>query len=378
MERADIVIIGGGIAGAAAGFALAPQCRVVLLERESQPGYHSTGRSAALFTEAYGNATIRALTKASRAFFTTPPQGFTHHPLLTPRGIITIGRADQREAVEKGFVEAHRHVKSVRRVSADEVCTQLPVMRRDYVAHAFIEPEAMDIDVNATHRGYLRGITAAGGRIVTDAEVLGLGRKGADWQVETKAGTFSAPVVVNAAGAWCDEVGKLAGLTPVGLVPKRRTAITFDMPAGQDPSPWPSMIDADEQFYFKPDAGRILASPADETPMPPCDVQPDEMDIAVLVDRLEQATTFQVRRIAAKWAGLRSFVFDKTLVAGFDKDAPGFFWVAGQGGYGIQTSPTMSRVVGALALGRSMPSDLIDAGVTEAALAPARLRQGRS
>jgi D-arginine dehydrogenase len=378
MQQADILIIGGGIAGAAAGFALAPQRRVILLERESQPGYHSTGRSAALFTEAYGNAAIRALTKASRAFFMGPPQGFTEHPLLTPRGIITIGRADQKDAVEAGFVEAHRHVKSVRRMTADEACTQLPVMRRDYVAHAFIEPEAMDIDVHAVHRGYLRGMTAAGGRIVTDAEVLALGRNGKDWQVETKAGAFSAPVVINAAGAWCDEIGKLAGLTPIKLVPKRRTALTFDLPAGQDPAPWPSMIDANEQFYFKPDAGRILASPADETPMPPCDVQPDEMDIAILIDRLEQATTFQVRRIAAKWAGLRSFVSDKTLVAGFDKDAPGFFWVAGQGGYGIQTSPTMARVVGALALGKGMPSDLVDAGVTEAVLAPARLRQGRS
>lgn len=378
MERADILIIGGGIAGAAAGFALTREKRVILLERESQPGYHSTGRSAALFTEAYGNAMIRALTKASRAFFMGPPAGFTDHPLLTPRGIITVGRADQKDAVEAGFVEAHRHVKSVRRMTADEACTQLPVMRRDYVAHAFIEPEAMDIDVHATHRGYLRGMTAAGGRIVTDAEVLGLSRTGADWQVETKAGAFAAPVVINAAGAWCDEIGKLAGLAPIGLVPKRRTAITFDLPAGQDPSSWPSMIDASEQFYFKPDAGRILASPADETPMPPCDVQPDEMDIAVLIDRLEQATTFQVRRIAAKWAGLRSFVFDKTLVAGFDDKAPGFFWVAGQGGYGIQTSPTMARVVGALALGKPLPADLVDAGVTEAVLSPARLRQGRS
>jgi D-arginine dehydrogenase len=375
MEQADILIIGGGIAGAAAGFALAPQRRVVLLERESQPGYHSTGRSAALFTEAYGNATIRALTRASRTFFIDPPVGFTAHPLLTPRGIITAGRADQKVAVEAGFVEAHRHVKSVRRLSPDEVCAQLPVMRRDYVAHAFIEPEAMDIDVHAVHRGYLRGMTAAGGRIVTDAEVLALGPKGAGWQVETKAGAFSAPVVVNAAGAWCDEIGKLAGLAPIGLVPKRRTAITFDLPAGQAPSPWPSMIDPDEQFYFKPDAGRILASPADETPTPPCDVQPDELDIAVLIDRLERATTFQVRRLAARWAGLRSFVFDKTLVAGFDADAPGFFWLAGQGGYGIQTSPTMARVVAALVQGEALPSDLIDAGVTAAMLAPTRCRR---
>lgn len=373
MTEADIVIIGGGIAGAAAGFALAPQRRIVLLERESQPGYHSTGRSAALFTEAYGNATIRALTKASRAFFLGPPSGFAEHPLLTPRGIITIGRADQKDAVEQGFAEAHRHVKSVRRISPGEACAQLPVLRRDYVAHAFIEPEAMDIDVHAVHRGYLRGVTAAGGRIVTDAEVTGLAQNGG-WRVATRAGEFTAPVVINAAGAWCDEIANLAGIAPIGLVPKRRTAITFDLPAGQSPAAWPSMIDADEQFYIKPDAGRILASPADETPMPPSDVQPDELDIAILVDRLEQSTTLQVKRIASKWAGLRSFVFDKTLVAGFDAEAPGFFWLAGQGGYGIQTSPTMARVAAALIMGKGLPPDLIDAGVTEAALAPARCR----
>jgi D-arginine dehydrogenase len=270
--------------------------------------------------------------------------------------------------------EGHRHLKSVTRLTLDEVFARLPVMRRDYVADAYIEPEAMDIDVHTVHRGYLRGMTAKGGRIVTDAEVTGLSRDGAGWRVATRAGEFTAPVVVNAAGAWCDEVAKLAGIAPIGLVPKRRTAITFDPPQGQAIHDWPSMIDVDEQFYFKPDAGRILASPADETPMPPCDVQPDELDIAILVDRLEQATTLQVKRIASKWAGLRSFVADKTLVAGFERGAPGFFWLAGQGGYGIQTSPTMARVAASLIAGKGLPPDLTDLGLTEATLAPARFR----
>jgi D-arginine dehydrogenase len=374
MNSADIVIIGGGIAGAAAGFALAPDHRVILLERETQPGYHSTGRSAALFTEAYGNSAIRALTIASRAFFMAPPPGFAEHKLLTPRGVMMIGRADQKERFELALEEGHRHLKSVTRLTLDEVFARLPVMRRDYVADAYIEPEAMDIDVHAVHRGYLRGMTAKGGRIVTDAEVTGLSRDGAGWRVATRAGEFTAPVVVNAAGAWCDEVAKLAGIAPIGLVPKRRTAITFDPPQGQAIHDWPSMIDVDEQFYFKPDAGRILASPADETPMPPCDVQPDELDIAILVDRLEQATTLQVKRIASKWAGLRSFVADKTLVAGFERGAPGFFWLAGQGGYGIQTSPTMARVAASLIAGKGLPPDLTDLGLTEATLAPARFR----
>jgi D-arginine dehydrogenase len=374
MQQADIVIIGGGIAGAAAGFALAPKHRVILLERESQPGYHSTGRSAALFTEAYGNSAIRALTIASRAFFMAPPPGFAEHRLLTPRGVMMIGRADQRERFEVALEEAHRHVKTVARVALDDAFARIPALRRDYVADVFIEPEAMDIDVHAVHRGYLRGLTARGGRIVTDAEVTCLSRDGAGWRIATRAGDFAAPVVVNAAGAWCDEVAKLAGVAPIGLVPKRRTAITFDPPPGQSPHTWPSLIDVDEEFYFKPDAGRILASPADETPMPPCDVQPDELDIAILVDRLEQATTLQVKRIASKWAGLRSFVADKTLVAGFDRDAPGFFWLAGQGGYGIQTSPTMARITAGLIAGKGLPPDLVDLGLTEATLAPARCR----
>jgi D-arginine dehydrogenase len=373
-ERADIVIIGGGIAGAAAGFALAPQRRVVLLERESQPGYHSTGRSAALFTEAYGNRTIRALTKASRAFFTAPPAGFAEHPLLTPRGTMIIGRADQREAVDRSFEEAHALVPSVRRLTPDEALRLVPALRADYIAAAYTEPEAMDIDVHAIHRGYLRGIAAHGGRIVTDAEVTELAREGSQWRVRSRAGAFAADVVINAAGAWCDEVAKLAGIAPIGLVPKRRTAITFDMPDPKAIHRWPSVISVDEQFYFKPDAGRMLASPADETPMPPCDVQPEELDIAVLIDRLERATTLHVGRPASKWAGLRSFVFDKTLVAGFDESAPGFFWLSGQGGYGIQTSPAMARVTAALIAGKGMPGDLADSGLTEAILAPARCR----
>ncbi len=374
MESTDIVIIGGGVAGAAAGFALASRRRVVLLERENQPGYHSTGRSAALFTEAYGNRAIRALTRASRAFFMAPPAGFAEHPLLTPRGTMIIARADQRERFEQSFADAHALVPTVRRITAEEALRLVPVLRPDYVAHAHLEPEAMDIDVHAVHRGYLRGITAHGGRIATDAEVTEIARDGARWRVRSRAGEFAADIIVNAAGAWCDEVAKLAGVAPIGLVPKRRTAITFDMPDPQAIHGWPSVIDVDEQFYVKPDAGRMLASPADETPMPPCDVQPEEFDIAVLIDRLEQATTLQVRRLVSKWAGLRSFVADKTLVAGFDETASGFFWLAGQGGYGIQTSPAMARVAAALIGGQGMPDDLLAMGVTEAVLAPRRCR----
>ncbi len=376
MTHCDIVIIGGGIAGAGAGYALAQAGQsVVLLEREAQPGYHTTGRSAALFSETYGNAPIRALTVASRDFLINPPAGFSDVPILTPRGVLQIGTDDRAARLDAAYEEMRRLVPSLRRLTPEQALAQVPVLRPEAVTGgALAEPEAMDIEVHALHRGFLRGLTAAGGRIVTDAEVTGIGRKGADWQVETGKGAFSAPVLINAAGAWADVMAAAAGVAPIGLQPKRRTAVTFDPPNGADIHAWPMVIDADENFYFKPDAGRVLLSPCDETDCEPCDAQADEMDIAVAVDRLETATTLQVRRLAAKWAGLRSFVADRTIVCGFDPAAPGFFWLAAQGGYGIQTSAAMARVAGALAMGRSLPQDIADLGLTEMDLSPARLR----
>jgi D-arginine dehydrogenase len=221
------------------------------------------------------------------------------------------------------------------------------------------------------HQGFLRGIRAAGGEVACNAEVLALTRSGG-WQVESRAGVFRAPVVVNAAGAWADEIGRLAGARPLGLTPLRRTAITFDAPPGVAISEWPAVIDVDEQWYFKPDAGRLLASPADETPSPPCDAQPDEYDIALLVERLTQATTLKVPRLAAKWAGLRSFVADRTIALGFDTNVAGFFWLAGQGGYGIQTAPAAGRAAAALARGMELPADIGDLGVDAGQLSPSR------
>jgi D-arginine dehydrogenase len=230
----------------------------------------------------------------------------------------------------------------------------------------------MDIDVNALHQGYLRGLKARGGELRTDAAVHELSRKDGSWIAKTKAGEFRGAVIVDAAGAWGDEVAALAGARPVGITPKRRTAILFQPPAGIDSRDWHSVIDADEQFYFRPDAGRIMASPADETPSPPCDAQPEELDIAILIDRLEQAADLPVRRIENRWAGLRTFAKDKTPVVGFDSKVENFFWLVGQGGYGIQTAPGISRLVGALVQGKGVPADLADLGVTQQALSPAR------
>jgi len=374
MERCDFLVIGAGIAGASAAYELARHGQVILLEQESQPGYHTTGRSAALFTETYGNLTIRRLTSAGRGFFKAPPEGFGDHPLLTPRGTLFVARADQLGTLEKALAEIPTAAEPPRRLDAVDAIAMNPALDPGYVAAALYEPGAEDIDVHALHGGFLRGMRARGGRLAVNAQVERLARESGVWVAETPAGRFAAPVAVNAAGAWCDAVAAQAGVRPVGLVPKRRTAFTFDPPEGMDPGPWPATIDIDEQFYFRPEAGRILGSPADETPSEPCDAQPEELDIAIGIDRIETATVLRVRRLASRWAGLRSFVADKTPVVGFDPEAEGFFWLAGQGGYGIQTSPALGRAVAELVTQGDLPGDLKARGLERAALAPERLR----
>ncbi len=373
MTEYRFAIVGAGIAGASAGYNLASAGPTLLLEREGQPGYHSTGRSAALYTETYGNRVIRGLTLASRPFFEAPPAGFAEHPLLTPRGTLVIARADQREKLAASLAESKAILPSVEGVDGARAAALCPTLRPGYVVSAFYEEDARDMDVHAIHQGFLRGFRAAGGRLVCDAEVTRLSRNGAGWTITTRAGTFTADVIINAAGAWADVLARMAGAKPVGLVPKRRTAVTIEPPAESGFRSWPAVIDVDEQFYWKPDAGQLILSPADETPVEPQDIQPEEMDIAICVDRVDQATTLAIRRVLRKWAGLRSFVRDKSPVAGFAPEAPGFFWLAGQGGYGIMTSPAMGRVAAALAQQKPLPDDIAAHGVTAADLAPQRL-----
>ncbi len=372
MDSYDFIIVGGGIAGASAGYELAAHARVLVLERESQPGYHSTGRSAALYVQTHGPAVVRALARGAKNFFLNPPAGFAEHPLLTPRGMLIIGRADQAALLDQNFAQSSRHIVGLRRLDANEARGMVPLLNEDYVAGAVLDPEVMDMDVHAIHWGFIRGMRARGGRLAIGAGLQGLERNGSAWTVRTAAGDFAAPVVIDAAGAWCDEVGALAGAGAIGLVPKRRTAFIFDPPPGAGIAGWPSVIDVGEEFYFKPDAGKFLGSPADQTPMEPCDVQPDDFDIALAVERIQRAARIPVTHINRKWAGLRSFVADGSPVVGYDARVEGFFWVAGQGGYGIETSPSMGRLSASLALGRGVPADLAAQGVTEAALSPAR------
>jgi D-arginine dehydrogenase len=369
-SRADVVVVGAGIAGASVAAELARRRRVVLLEMEEQPGHHTTGRSAAVFAEGYGDPVVRALTRASRPFLAAPPRGFAEHPLLAPRGWMFVGRDDQLAVLAQLEREL---VGILRAISPAEAVSRAPILRPGYVAGALWDPTAMDVDVQALHHGFLRLLRAAGGELVTSARVRGLERAGGAWRVDTERGTVEAPVVVNAAGAWADEVGRLAGAVRIGLVPMRRTIVLLDPPAGAELSRWPLVIDAEEQLYFKPESGKILASPADETPSPPCDARADDLDVAITVDRLTRACDLEVHHVPRRWAGLRSFVADRTPVAGFDPRAEGFFWLAGQGGYGIQTAPALARLAAALALGDDVPDDLAAEGVAARDVGPARL-----
>jgi D-arginine dehydrogenase len=369
----DFLIIGSGIAGGSAAYHLVDRGSVILLERESQPGYHSTGRSAAVFAESYGPRLMRVMTVASGPFLRKPPADFADVPLMHPRGALFIARADQRIQLQELVKELSELSDDLRLVEPAQALTLCPVLNRGYVALAAQDPTVMDMDVNAIHQGYLRAARAKDAEIVTDAEVTALTRNNGHWQARTSAGEFRAPVVINAAGAWADVVAGLAGARKIGLQPKRRTVIVFDAPAGLDMAKYPIAADCSEQFYFKPESGRVLASPADETPVEPQDVQPEEIDVALVVDRVEQASTLKVGRIVRRWAGLRSFVKDKNPVVGFAPDAQGFFWLAGQGGYGIQTSYAMGLTAASLATGKGLPDAVKSYGLKESDLGPQRL-----
>ena len=368
----DVAIVGAGIAGASAAYFLAPRARVVVLEREAQPGYHTTGRSAALFSETYGNASVRSLTRASRAFYDAPPPGFAAQPLLAPRGVLFFGRKEHGPRLEAQAAELRATGGRVEWLRPDEILARAPALRPEWAATGLYEPDAEDIDVHALLSGFLRGARAAGATLVTDAALEALDHDGRRWTLRTRAGDIRADIVINAAGAWADEVATLAGATPLGLAPLRRTVIVFDCARFTDTARWPATVDATEDLYFRPEAGRMLASPADETPSPPCDAQPEELDLALLIDRLQAATTFDIARITARWAGLRTFAPDRALVAGFDPLRPGFFWLAGQGGYGIQTAPAMGQLVAALVKGDALPAALAAQGVDPARVDPKR------
>ena len=371
----DFAVIGAGIAGASVAARVAGTASVVLLERESQPGYHSTGRSAAMFMESYGPPMVRALTRASRAFYLQPPAGFTDSALLSDRGALYLALHGQEHKLQDLRNELADTCPGLRTLDRNAVLALVPCLRPEQVHSGLLDPMAMDIDVHALHQGFLRMLRRGGGTVYNRAEVTQARRGDGLWQLQMADGrSVGARALVNAAGAWADEVGALCGAPPIGLVPHRRSAFTFRAPDGVDASGWPVVSSMDENWYIKPDAGVLLGSPANADPTVPHDVVPEEIDIATAIHEIESVTTLQIRRPLRTWAGLRSFVPDGELVIGWDPSCEGLFWLAAQGGYGIQSAPGASELAAALLLRQPVPDALLAQGVQAEAVSPRRLR----
>ena len=367
----DIIVVGAGIAGLSVASELAGFRSVAVLERETQPGYHSTGRSAALFFETYGSDVVRALTRASRAFYGATPAGFAPVPLIETCGALFIARADQIESLE-AFAAEEDVKRTGKIVSQAAVLALCPILREDYVAAGLFDPAPASIDVASLLEGYRRRLRERQGALITGADVTAISHDGELWRVSTTAGEFTADIIVNAAGAWADVVARMAGVRPVGLEPRRRTAVLVRADTADAFSTRALIIDVDEQFYFHAESGGVLISPADETLTVPCDAQPEELDVAIAVDRFTTATNMDVRSVRSKWAGLRSFVGDRNPVVGFDPGNPRFFWLAAQGGYGIQTAPALAELAAALVLRAEVPDRLALAPSLVEKLSPVR------
>ena len=355
MSDYDIAVIGAGIAGASLAYFAAPHARVLLLEAEDAPGYHTTGRSAAFWVASYGGPGVLPLTLASRPFFDAAPPGFTDVPLLTPRGALHLASPDDPGALERLAADFAATAVAFERLGTAALAARYPLLRPAWRQAALYEPDCYDIDVAALHAGFLSGARRAGAVVACRAGVGALTRDGqgmdARWRIATRAGEFHAAVVVNAAGAWADAVGALAGAQPLGLRPLRRTMAVVATAPATDPA-LPVILDAAGSFYFKPDAGRYWVSPHDEIADTARDAAPEELDIALAVARFEAAVTPRVTRVERSWAGLRTFAPDRLPVYGFDANVPGLFWCAGQGGFGIQTAPAAGAMAAALVLGR--------------------------
>jgi len=360
VNNPDILVIGGGIAGLSAAAALSKHARVMVLEAEDQIGYHSSGRSATMLHYALGDRLVRALTLASRPFFDDPPDGFTDVPIGHAMPVLIHGREDEREALDQleADLSAFAQLERLDAASVHELCPLL----KDDAAHGLADRRGIRLDPHALLQGNLRQLRTRGGELRTSQRIAAIEHSGGAWTVTSETGhRFSAPILVNAAGAWADEVAKVAGVQPVGLEPKRRTIITFDAPPGTDLDHLPFAKTVGDELYFAPESGRLFASPMDEVPSDPTDAQPDEYEVALAAHRMAERTTVEVKQIHSKWAGLRSFTPDHHPAAGFAPDAEGFFWLAGQGGFGLQTSPAMAAIVESRIAGTEWPVADVDA-----------------
>lgn len=366
----DFLIIGAGISGAAVGYELAQHGKVVIVEAETQPGFHSTGRSAALYTPNYGPDLVRRICQLSLPFLTKPPNTFVDHALLSSRGMLNVFPVDSDDAIKEKLASGGADFVGL---TQKQTLDKVPFLRFDRVGGAVYEHGVNDLDVDVLHQGFLRGVKNRGGNIVTDCRIQSIVRKTSGWEVESEKAKYTARIVVNAAGAWADEIGAMANASAIGLQAKRRSAILIDGPEQVDLSTIPAIDFVGVQNYIKPEAGKLMVSPGDEFPVTPHDVQPDDLDIAVLVDWLERETAIEVTKVSHSWAGLRNFVADGLPVVGFDTLADDFFWLAGQGGYGIMMSAPLARAGASLMTRQCLPQDFISAGITEGQLSAQRL-----
>ena len=366
-----MLIIGGGVAGLSVAAALAPHASVTVLEAEESIGYHSSGRSATMVHYALGNSLVRSLTLASRPFFEQPPKDFSEVPLGRTMPVLVHAREEELGALD-ALAAAIAPYASLERVSEGQMATLCPVLKvgDGGAVSGLVDRRGLRLDPNALLQGYFRTLRHYGGSLHSSSRASNIRREGSVWTVITEGGdNFSAPVLVNAAGSWADKIGEMAGIRPLGLEPLRRTIITFDAPEGSDLSGWPFAKTVGDELYFAPESGRLFASPMDEVPSDPCDAQPDDYEVALAAHRVEERTTIEVKRIVHKWAGLRTFAPDRNPVAGFASDAEGFFWLAGQGGFGLQTSPAMAAAAASIILGRPWPLE----DVASEELSPVRL-----
>jgi D-arginine dehydrogenase len=373
-EKFDVIVIGGGMAGASVSAMLCSDAKVLLLEKESQPGYHATGRSAAAFIPSYGHqipALIR-LTRASLPFFTQPPHGFTELPLLKRRGMLTLVDSNTSQSAETLAAEITAAIGCQTDVlTAAQIHKSIPLVRDTWTS-AIYEGDVFDIDVDGLLQGYLRQCRATPGFKLHCAEARSIERHVRHWSVHTGDDEFIAPLIVNAAGAWADSVARKAGVVPLSLTPLRRTAALIKLPDGNNVDTWPLVFAADGSFYLKPDAGLLLASPADEHLSPPCDARPEELDVAFAAHYAEQVLEIKVERVSSSWAGLRTFAADRAPVVGFDAEQPGFFWLAGQGGHGIQIAPALAELAASLILEKRVPASLEALGFERDWVCPGR------
>ena len=369
--KADFIIIGAGIAGSSAAYRLSKYGKVVLLEKESSPSYHTTGRSAAFFTENYGNKNVRAITRASKEFLENPPKCFGNNKLLlNSGGSFFIANKNQGDSFEKELKIAHSNRANIFEISCSEAIKKVSILKKNYIHRVLVEPEAKAMDVDLIHQGFLRGFKNNNGQMILNSEVTKINKTNDLWEITTNKAVYSAKNIVNAAGAWGDEIGKLAKCNPIGLKPKRRTIIIFEPQKKVKMLNWPVVIDIEDNFYFKPESGKVLASPSDETDSIPCDSQPEDLDIALTVDRIEKATEFKIKTIDHKWAGLRSFLPNRTPSAFEDPVQKGFYWLVGQGGYGIMTSPAISEIIECIIMGKKWPKYLENESIFPHSLNP--------